>query len=65
VIQYQGRSRIETVKEYLSVSGYASGFKSSLEYINGLLPSNEVVNQALIGLKSLTLDVLSSNLFGS
>ena len=47
VIQYRGRSRIETLKEQLGTKGYASGFEGLVGYVNGLLPSNEVIGQAL------------------
>ena len=47
VIQYRGNNRIETIKEYVLVKGYASGFEGLIEYINGLLPSNELIGQAL------------------
>ena len=40
VIQYRGNNRIETIKEYTPVKGYACGFEGLIEYINGLLPSN-------------------------
>ena len=47
VIHYQGNDRIETVKERVGTKGYASGFKGLVEYINGSLPSSEVVRKAL------------------
>lgn len=47
VIQYRGRSRIETLKEQMETKGYASGFEGLIGYVNGLLPSNEVIGQAL------------------
>ncbi|MGK2914724.1 MAG: ATP-binding protein [Porticoccaceae bacterium] len=47
VIQYRGRSRIETLKEQVGTKGYASGFEGLIGYVNGLLPSNEVIGQAL------------------
>lgn len=47
VIQYRGKSRIETLKEQVGGKGYASGFEGLIGYINGLLPSNEVIGQAL------------------
>jgi len=47
VIQYLGNSRIETIKENISLKGYACGFEGLIEYINGLLPSNELIGQAL------------------
>lgn len=47
VIQYRGRDRTETVREQVGSRGYATGFEGLLGYINGLLPSNEVIGQAL------------------
>ena len=47
VIQYRGNSRTEGGKEQVSGKGYASGFESLIGYVNGLLPSNEVIGQAL------------------
>ena len=47
VIQYRGRSRIETLREQVGNRGYASGFEGLIQFINGLLPSNEVIEAAL------------------
>ena len=47
VIQYRGSSRIETLREQVGNRGYASGFEGLIGFINGLLPSNEVIEQAL------------------
>lgn len=47
VIQYRGKSRVETLKEPVAGKGYASGFEGLVSTINGLLPSNEVIGQAL------------------
>lgn len=47
VIQYRGRGRTETLKEQEDSKGYASGFAGLIGYINNLLPSNEVIEQAL------------------
>lgn len=47
VIQYRGTSRVETLKEQVGGKGYASGFEGLIGFINGLLPSNEVIGQAL------------------
>jgi ATP-dependent DNA helicase RecG len=47
VVQYRGRDRTATVREHVEAKGYANGFEGLLGYINGLLPSNEVVGQAL------------------
>ena len=46
VIQYRGNSRIETLREQVGTKGYASGFEGLIGYINGLLPSNEVIGEA-------------------
>ena len=47
VIQYHGTSRIETIREQNGTMGYAAGFKGLIGFINGLLPSNEVIKEAL------------------
>src|SRR5690242_18673483 len=47
VVQYQGNNRIKTLKEQVGTKGYAAGFEGLITYINGLLPSNEVIKQAL------------------
>ena len=47
VIQYRGTGRIESLKEQVGTKGYASGFEGLVGFINGLLPSNEVIGQAL------------------
>ena len=47
VIVYQGNSRVESVREQIGSKGYASGFEGLIEYINNLLPRNEVVGEAL------------------
>jgi ATP-dependent DNA helicase RecG len=47
VIQYRGRGRDETIKEQEVKKGYVNGFEGLIDYINNLLPSNEVIKQAL------------------
>ena len=47
VIQYRKSSRIETLKEQLGAKGYACGFEGLIGFINGLLPTNEIIKQAL------------------
>ena len=46
VIQYHGTGRIKTAKEQVSDKGYAAGFERLIGYINDLLPSNEIIEQA-------------------
>jgi len=47
VIQYRGTGRTETLKEQVGAKGYASGFEGLVGSINGVLPVNEVIGQAL------------------
>ena len=47
VIQYHGKDRTETVRELEGGKGYAAGFEGLLDYIDGILPTNEVVEKAL------------------
>ena len=47
VIQYRGEGRTDILKERVGVKGYASGFERLIEYIEGLLPSKEIIGQAL------------------
>ena len=47
VVVYKDSSRVETVREQESAKGYACGFEGLIGYINNLLPSNEVVGEAL------------------
>lgn len=46
VIQYKDNSKLETIKEIEGKKGYAVGFENMIEYINNLLPSNEVIGKA-------------------
>lgn len=47
VIQYKGKSRVETVREQAGNKGYAVGFEGAIGFINNLLPQNEQIEQAL------------------
>ena len=48
VILYKGKDRVAaTRKEQVGSKGYASGFEGLIDYINGLLPVNEVMGKAL------------------
>jgi predicted HTH transcriptional regulator len=47
VVQYRGSGRAETLKEQVDGRGYACGFEGLIGYINGVLPANEVIEQAL------------------
>lgn len=47
VILYKGETRVETIREQEGAKGYASGFEGLIEFVANLLPSNEVIGQAL------------------
>lgn len=47
VVQYRSSGRVETIKEQIGSKGYAAGFEGLISYIDGILPSNEVIEQAL------------------
>jgi ATP-dependent DNA helicase RecG len=47
IIQYEGKNRIKTKSENLRLKGYAFDFEDTIQYINNLLPKNEVIGQAL------------------
>ncbi len=47
VIVYNGRGRFVTVREQVGARGYASGFEGLIDFINALLPRNEVVGKAI------------------
>jgi len=48
VIKYSGDTKVSSEsKEQISSKGYANGFEWLIEYINGMVPINEVVGTAL------------------
>lgn len=47
VVQYRGVGRLETIREQEGSKGYAAGFEGLIGFIDGLLPTNEVIEQAL------------------
>ena len=47
VILYKGENRVETVREQEGTKGYATGFEGLIGFVTNLLPSNEVIGQAL------------------
>jgi ATP-dependent DNA helicase RecG len=47
VIVYEGKNKLETKLDKPGTKGYAVGFQGLVEFINGLVPSNEVIEQAL------------------
>lgn len=47
VIVYEGNNKLKTKLDKPGTKGYAVGFQGLVEFINGLVPSNEVIEQAL------------------
>lgn len=47
VIVYDGKSKLQTRLDKPFTKGYAAGFAGLLEFINGLIPANEIIEQAL------------------
>lgn len=47
VVLYKGTNRVETVREQEGGKGYATGFQGLIDFVTGLLPSNEVIGRAL------------------
>lgn len=47
IIIYENATRIKTIKEQASVRGYACGFEGLVDFINGLIPRNEIIGKAL------------------
>ncbi len=47
VIQYKGENKIETIREQVGSKGYACGFEGLIDFLNTVLPSNEVIGKAL------------------
>jgi ATP-dependent DNA helicase RecG len=47
VIVFEGRNKLKTKLDRPGTRGYAVGFQGLVEFINSLVPSNEVIEQAL------------------
>lgn len=47
VVLYKGENRVETIREQVGTKGYATGFEGLIGFVTNLLPSNEVIGQAL------------------
>ncbi len=47
VIQYRGKGRTETIREQEGGKGYACGFEGLIAYMDGILPTDEMIGKAL------------------
>lgn len=47
VVHYKGRGRVVTLREQVGGKGYAGGFEGLIGFIMALVPTNEMIEQAL------------------
>ncbi len=47
VVVYQANSRVQTEREQEGSKGYAVGFEGLIDFINAVLPTNEVIEKAI------------------
>lgn len=47
VIVYEGKNKLKTKSDKPNSKGYAVGFQGLVDFINGLVPSNEVIERSL------------------
>ncbi len=47
VVKYKGKGKFETEKDIIGQLGYGNGFERLLTYLSGLLPSNEIIGNAI------------------
>lgn len=47
LIIYSGTNKIDAVNDIVGKRGYAAGFESLIDYINTLLPKNEIIGNAI------------------
>lgn len=47
IIEYEGKGKQKTKREFEVKFGYAVGFEPMINHINNLLPTNEIIGQAL------------------
>jgi len=47
VIEYDGEGRVKTKREHQGRMGYAAGFEALIDFLNTVLPENEVIGDAL------------------
>ena len=47
VVQFEGKSKVQLLKDYTGQKGYALGFEGLMEFLNALLPTKEVIVGAM------------------
>lgn len=45
LVLYKGNNKLEAVRELTGSKGYAAGFEGLIDYLNSLLPANEVIGK--------------------
>lgn len=65
VIKYRGLNKIETEKEFPGSKGYAIGFEGLIEFVKQLLPSSEIIKNALRKETAVYPDIALRELFAN
>ncbi len=52
VVQYEGNNKMSTLKDFTGDKGYVLGFEGLIQFIDALIPTQEVINGALREKKS-------------
>ena len=47
VVKYRKNNRINTIREFQGIKGYAAGFEGLIGFVMGLLPTNEVITSGI------------------
>ena len=47
IIQYEGKNKLNTIREDTGEKGYAIAFENIIKYINTIIPKNEIIGEAL------------------
>ena len=47
IIQYDGKNKLNTIREETGEKGYAIAFENIIKYINTIIPKNEIIGEAL------------------
>jgi predicted HTH transcriptional regulator len=47
VVQYEGKNRLNMLKENIVTNGYIAGFEGLIDFIEALIPTQEIIDRAL------------------
>lgn len=65
VIMYEGESKLDTKSDVTGEKGYAVGFSGLVKYVMGLLPQNEIIEEAIRREAKLLPDVVVRELLAN